>query len=296
LRLNSAEFRVDRPRPAATWHPIVRGKDSSSLQAMSNAIPARAREAHRSRADLPATRTLQVRNHDDGAGWARLCSMQAGRRDTLAFGKRERAKRLGVISSVEQARSWAEVDAAVPAKVASAGGGQVAPSSVAADRTAVTAPMARGRRQARCDGFGQIVIHGRSPGLRRRSRQGAAFAARSARHAAHRQRHSEALIESQQAQSCSMSGNTAGVSLLRPRRPSTATRDSWSCREPRQLSLNGSLPIVNLIDLPLEDKDRVEGAERRIGAVLCLPRPPAYQFTIKRPTREPYLAATVIWK
>lgn len=57
--------------------------------------------------------------------------------------------------------------------------------------------------------------------------------------------------------------------------------------------LNGSLPIVNLIDLPLEDKDRVE-ALKGASALYYGFTPPSgvINMTMKRPTQDPLLDVT----
>ena len=60
--------------------------------------------------------------------------------------------------------------------------------------------------------------------------------------------------------------------------------------------LNGSLPIINLIDLPLEDKDRVEALKGASALYYGFTTPSGViNMTMKRPTPEPYLATTVTY-
>jgi iron complex outermembrane receptor protein len=58
--------------------------------------------------------------------------------------------------------------------------------------------------------------------------------------------------------------------------------------------LNGTLPIVNLTDLPLEDKERVEALKGASALYYGFTTPSGIiNLTMKRPTRDPYLAAKV---
>ena len=58
--------------------------------------------------------------------------------------------------------------------------------------------------------------------------------------------------------------------------------------------LNGTLPIVNLIDLPLEDKDRVEALKGASALYYGFTAPSGIiNLTMKRPTPDPYVAATL---
>ena len=58
--------------------------------------------------------------------------------------------------------------------------------------------------------------------------------------------------------------------------------------------LNSSLPIVNLIDLPLEDKDRVEALKGASALYYGFTTPAGIiNLTMKRPTAEPFVRATV---
>jgi len=55
--------------------------------------------------------------------------------------------------------------------------------------------------------------------------------------------------------------------------------------------LNGSLPIINLIDLPLEDKDRVEALKGASALYYGFTTPSGIiNLTMKRPTKDPYLS------
>lgn len=57
--------------------------------------------------------------------------------------------------------------------------------------------------------------------------------------------------------------------------------------------LNGALPIINLIDLPLEDKDRVEALKGASAMYYGFTTPSGIvNMTMKRPTAEPFLATT----
>lgn len=58
--------------------------------------------------------------------------------------------------------------------------------------------------------------------------------------------------------------------------------------------LNGTLPIVNLTDLPLEDKERVEALKGASALYYGFTTPSGIiNLTMKRPTQSPYLAAKV---
>lgn len=55
--------------------------------------------------------------------------------------------------------------------------------------------------------------------------------------------------------------------------------------------LNGTLPIINLTDLPLEDKERVEALKGASALYYGFTTPSGIiNLTMKRPTRDPYLA------
>ena len=107
----------------------------------------------------------------------------------------------------------------------------------------------------------------------------------------------DALIQSQQAQSLlDALRNTAGVS------PSQVTTTVYSNIAIRGINvenrgnyrLNGILPIVNLIDLPLEDKDRVEALKGASALYYGFTTPAGIiNLTMKRPTPDPYVAATL---
>lgn len=107
----------------------------------------------------------------------------------------------------------------------------------------------------------------------------------------------DTLIQSQQAQSLlDALRNTAGVS---PSQTSTIVYSNIAIRginvENRgNYRLNGILPIVNLIDLPLEDKDRVEALKGASALYSGFTTPAGIiNLTMKRPTPDPYLAATL---
>lgn len=107
----------------------------------------------------------------------------------------------------------------------------------------------------------------------------------------------DALIRSQQAQGLlDVLRNTAGVS---PSQTSTTVYSNIAIRginvENRSnYRLNGILPIVNLIDLPLEDKDRVEVLKGASALYYGFTTPAGIvNLTMKRPTSDPYLAATL---
>jgi iron complex outermembrane receptor protein len=105
------------------------------------------------------------------------------------------------------------------------------------------------------------------------------------------------LIQSQQAQGLlDALRNTAGVS------PAQTTVTVYSNIAIRGINvenrgnyrLNGVLPIVNLVDLPLEDKDRVEALKGASALYYGFTTPAGIiNLTMKRPTPEEYVAATV---
>ncbi|HEY4030612.1 MAG TPA: TonB-dependent siderophore receptor [Caulobacteraceae bacterium] len=90
--------------------------------------------------------------------------------------------------------------------------------------------------------------------------------------------------------------NTAGVTSAQT---STTVYNNLSIRgiavENRgNFRLNGSLPIVNLIDLPLEDKDRVEALKGASALYYGFTTPAGIiNLTMKRPTLAPMLDAEV---
>jgi iron complex outermembrane receptor protein len=105
------------------------------------------------------------------------------------------------------------------------------------------------------------------------------------------------LIQSQQAQGLlDALRNTAGVS---PAQTSVTVYSNIAIRginvENRgNYRLNGTLPIVNLVDLPLEDKDRVEALKGASALYYGFTAPSGIiNLTMKRPTPEEYVAATV---
>lgn len=105
------------------------------------------------------------------------------------------------------------------------------------------------------------------------------------------------LIESQQAQGLlDALRNTAGVS---PAQTSTTVYANIAIRginvENRgNYRLNGTLPIINLVDLPLEDKDRVEALKGASALYYGFTAPSGIiNLTMKRPTQDPYLATTI---
>jgi iron complex outermembrane receptor protein len=106
-----------------------------------------------------------------------------------------------------------------------------------------------------------------------------------------------ALIQSQQAQGLlDALRNTAGVS---PAQVTTTVYSNIAIRginvENRSnYRLNGTLPIVNLVDLPLEDKDRVEVLKGASAMYYGFTTPAGIvNLTMKRPTQDPYFAATL---
>jgi iron complex outermembrane receptor protein len=107
----------------------------------------------------------------------------------------------------------------------------------------------------------------------------------------------EALLQAQQAQSLlDALRNTAGVS---PAQITTTVYSNLAIRginvENRSnYRLNGTLPIVNLIDLPLENKDRVEVLKGASALYYGFTTPAGIvNLTMKRPTGDPHIAATL---
>ncbi len=106
-----------------------------------------------------------------------------------------------------------------------------------------------------------------------------------------------ALLDAQQAQGLlDALRNTAGVS---PAQVATTVYSNVAIRgisvENRtNYRLNGVLPIVNLIDLPLEDKDRIEALKGASALYYGFATPGGIvNLTMKRPTEDPYVAATL---
>jgi iron complex outermembrane recepter protein len=107
-----------------------------------------------------------------------------------------------------------------------------------------------------------------------------------------------AVIQSQQAQGLLEAlRNTAGVS---PAETSTTVYSNVAIRgitvENRSnYRLDGILPIVNLIDIPLEDKDRVEVLKGASALYYGFTTPAGViNLTMKRPTPEPYIATSLL--
>src|SRR5882757_10671688 len=103
------------------------------------------------------------------------------------------------------------------------------------------------------------------------------------------------LIEAQQAQGLlDALKNTAGVS---PAQTSTTVYANIAIRginvENRgNYRLDGTLPIINLIDLPLEDKDRVEALKGASALYYGFTAPSGIiNLTMNRPTPEPRVTA-----
>jgi iron complex outermembrane receptor protein len=108
----------------------------------------------------------------------------------------------------------------------------------------------------------------------------------------------DALIQSQQATGLlDALRNIAGVS---PAQISTTVYSNIAIRgievENRgNYRLNGILPIINLVDLPLEDKDRVEALKGASALYYGFSTPAGIiNLTMKRPTPSPYVAATLV--
>ena len=102
------------------------------------------------------------------------------------------------------------------------------------------------------------------------------------------------LIESQQARSIfDALRNTAGVTSAQT---SPTVYNNISIRgiavdNRANYRLNGSLPIINLVDLPLEDKDRVEALKGASALYYGFTTPSGIvNLTMKRPTPETYLS------
>lgn len=107
----------------------------------------------------------------------------------------------------------------------------------------------------------------------------------------------DAFIQSQQAQGLLDALRiTAGVS---PAQITTTVYSNLAIRgievENRSnYRLNGVLPIVNLVDLPLEDKDRVEVLKGASALYYGFTTPAGIvNMTMKRPTPEPYAAVAL---
>lgn len=105
------------------------------------------------------------------------------------------------------------------------------------------------------------------------------------------------LIQSQQAMGLlDALRNTAGVTQAQT---STTVYNNLSIRgipvdNRENYRLNGALPILNLIDLPLEDKDRVEALKGASALYYGFTTPSGIiNMTMKRPTENPYLEADV---
>lgn len=107
----------------------------------------------------------------------------------------------------------------------------------------------------------------------------------------------DALLETQQAQSVlDALRNTAGVS---PAQVTTTVYSNIAIRginvENRgNYRLNGLLPIVNLVDLPLEDKDRIEVLKGASALYYGFSTPAGIvNLAMKRPTAEPYVVTAL---
>lgn len=107
----------------------------------------------------------------------------------------------------------------------------------------------------------------------------------------------DTLLRAQQAQGLlDALRNTAGVSPSQtaPTVYSNITIRGIDVENRTNYRLNGILPIVNLVDLPLEDKDRVEVLKGASALYYGLTTPGGIvNLTMKRPTPDPHLAATV---
>jgi len=105
------------------------------------------------------------------------------------------------------------------------------------------------------------------------------------------------VIQSQQAQGLlDALRNTAGVtsSQTSPSVYSNLAIRGINVENRGNFRLNGTLPIVNLIDLPLEDKDRVEALKGASALYYGFTTPAGIiNLTMKRPTAEPYAAVKV---
>jgi iron complex outermembrane receptor protein len=105
------------------------------------------------------------------------------------------------------------------------------------------------------------------------------------------------VIQAQQAQGLlDALRNTAGVTSAQtsPTVYSNVAIRGINVENRGNYRLDGSLPIVNLIDLPLEDKDRVEALKGASALYYGFTTPSGIiNLTMKRPTVEPYVAAKV---
>jgi iron complex outermembrane recepter protein len=102
------------------------------------------------------------------------------------------------------------------------------------------------------------------------------------------------MIQAQQAQGLlDALRNTAGVtsSQSAPTVYSNIAIRGINVENRGNFRLNGSLPIINQIDLPLEDKDRVEALKGASALYYGFTTPAGIiNLTMKRPTDEPYVA------
>jgi iron complex outermembrane receptor protein len=102
------------------------------------------------------------------------------------------------------------------------------------------------------------------------------------------------VIESQQARGLlDALRNTAGVtsSQTSPTVYNNITIRGIAVDNRANYRLNGSLPIINLVDLPLEDKDRVEALKGASALYYGFTTPSGIiNLTMKRPTPETYLS------
>lgn len=105
------------------------------------------------------------------------------------------------------------------------------------------------------------------------------------------------MIQAQQAQGLlDALRNTAGVtsSQTSPTVYSNLAIRGINVENRGNFRLNGSLPIINLIDLPLEDKDRVEALKGASALYYGFTTPAGIiNLTMKRPTADPYVALNV---
>jgi iron complex outermembrane receptor protein len=105
------------------------------------------------------------------------------------------------------------------------------------------------------------------------------------------------MIQAQQAQGLlDALRNTAGVtsSQTSPTVYSNLAIRGINVENRGNFRLNGSLPIINLIDLPLEDKDRVEALKGASALYYGFTTPAGIiNLTMKRPTPDPYVALNV---
>lgn len=105
------------------------------------------------------------------------------------------------------------------------------------------------------------------------------------------------MLESQQAQGLlDALRNTAGVtsSQTSPTVYSNLAIRGINVENRGNYRLNGGLPIINLIDLPLEDKDRVEALKGASALYYGFTTPAGIvNLTMKRPTLDPYVALNI---